>query len=300
MMAGCASTPPPATTIPAPATTIHEDARSAVYFEKAPERSFRAAHPLKLEESTVENVLRGVHTEKKATMTLLFGKALKSYVPSDTPVFWQEDIALLTPHLTAALAQAAPNQRVGFRLRYTPDMLPTSSKKIGVATTEGYLFARGQSLHFTLTLYRHVPEGAAGKTEKMDDPRPLPDADGLRDLVVKFVPEKAAQSENLQWYETSDERTVMIDYQLLDKLIASPPEPALTATPPGGKPVPPPPVAGAQPIQPSPTTPRGGRASDPELQALKEELKELQKQMEEQSAELEKLKKPPQKKKSSP
>ncbi|MGQ0696397.1 MAG: hypothetical protein ACT4OL_12620 [Nitrospiraceae bacterium] len=262
-----------------------------MFLQTVSDRSYVAAHPIKLDETTVASILRGVHTEEKLGFTLLLGKALKSYESSNRPAFSEDDIALLTPYLTAALARATPNQRVGFRLYYPAD-IPTRSRKGSVETTEGQLFAQGQSLHFTLTLYRYM-SGKPGIAEKVDkEPRPLPDSDGLRDFDVKFLPESALRQENYErsgWFDKSDDRTLVIDYQLLAKLLATPPEPAHTATPPAAK-----------PVQPASTMPEPSRKSDPELQALKEEMKALQKKMDEQSAELQKLKKPPQKKKSSP
>ena len=282
MLAGCAGTR-------LPETTIHEDPRSTVFLQVVSDRSYVAAHPIKLDGTTVASVLRGVHAlEKSSGFILLLGKALTTYVPKDTQVFFEDDIALLTPNLTAALAQAAPNQRVGFRLYYPPD-IPSRSRKGSVETTEGYLFAQGQSLHFTLTLYRYVQ----GKGEKIVvEPRPLPDPDGLRNLEVKFMPETALRPENYErsgWHAKSDDQTLVIDYQLLAKLLASPPEPAHTATPPAAK-----------PVQPAPIMPESGGKRDPEMQAVKEELKALQKKIDEQNAELQKLKQSSKKKKPAP
>lgn len=276
MMVGCAGTPPPV-------TTIHEDFRSAVFLENVSDRSYVAGHPIKLDDATLASVLRGVHTEEKTTgLILRLGKALtpSAHVPQVTQVFSEDDVTLLAPHLAAALAQAAPNQRVGFRLYYSPD-IPSHSLKDSVETTEAYLFAQSQALHLTLTLYRLMP----GRSEQIErDPRPAPNHDGLRDFDVKFLPETALRPESYErsgWFGKSydsDDRTLIIDYQLLAKLLTLPPEPARTTTPPA----------------PGPTS------DHPGLQALKDELKALRKKMDEQSAELQKLKNPLQKKKSSP
>ena len=45
IMAGCAGTP-------SPETTIHQDPRSAVFLQDVSDRSYRAAHPIKLKETT--------------------------------------------------------------------------------------------------------------------------------------------------------------------------------------------------------------------------------------------------------
>ncbi len=292
IMAGCAGTL-------SPDTTIHQDSRSAVFLQNVSDRSYQAAHPIKLEETTLVNVLRGVHTREKADFLLLFGKALldASSTPRVTRVFSEDDIAVLTPYLTVALAQAAPNQRVGFRLYNTPN-IPTPSQTAGstfwekvdgfigsepplaghVETTAGHLFADGLSLHLTLTHYQHRP----GKAHKkmMAEPRPQGNSKGLRDYDVTFLPETAVRSETYMqsgWFGESGKGALVIDYQLLAKLLASPPEAARTATSPAAQSV--------------PTMLEPAGKSDPAMQAFKEELKALQKKVDEQNAELQKLKK---------
>jgi hypothetical protein len=282
LLSGCTSAPVRET--PIPATSIHKDGRSAVYLQTVPDKSFRAAHPLKLEEITVEDILRGLHAEKKPSFTLLIGKALKNAVPEDARAFSEDDIAALAPHITAALAQATPNQRILFQVRNSTMGLAAPQKKGAPAmeTTEGYLFADGLSINITLT------EFGPGKTYVADtkaEPRVLPDPIGLHDREVKFTPE-AAMREQSSWMSGNSDYTVSIDYQLMTKLLAAPPQPAPSATP----------VAG-QPAQPTVTTAAPTAASDAEMQAVKEQLKAMQKKLDEQNAELQELKKSSTKKK---
>jgi len=281
LVAGCAGAP-------APVTSIHQDARAAVFLQTVSEKSFRAAHPLKLDEKTMENVLRGVHAEKEHPFAIVIGKALKNQVPDDLRAFSEDDIALLAPAITAALAQAAPNQRVGFRLRYAPNLAITS-QKIGpgsMETTEGYLFADGLSLNLTLT------EFGPGKVYTGDakaEPRVLPDPTGLYDREIKFTPEAAMRPSNDNgsgWFGGKGEHTVAIDYQLMTKLLTAPPQPAAAAAP-----------AAAQPHQTGPIPAVPAATSNPELQAFKEQLKAMQKKLDEQNAELQELKKSSTKKK---
>ena len=259
-----------------PVTTIHEDVRSAVFLETVKDKSFQAAHPITLDETTVANVLRGVHTQKKSNMEILIGKALRS-APNlnEIRTFFEDDIALLTPSVTAALAQATPKQRVGFRLYHQPEMaVPATKGQDTREITAGYLSADGLSLNLTLTHYRYRP----GKIEKYQKaPYPLPDTDGLRDRDVQFIPEKALRQEQASssgWFSGEDERTLVVDYHLLNKLLASPQaaQPGTAGT-----------AAGAPPVQPG--------ASEADLRAFREELKAMQKKLAEQNAELERLKK---------
>jgi hypothetical protein len=254
----------------------------AVFLQPVSDKSFHAAHPLKLDEKTIEDVLRGVHVEKTGEFTMLIGKALKNYVPDNPRAFSDEDIALLAPHITAALAQAASNQRVQFQVRYTNGVL-TSPRKKGaptIETTAGYIFADGLSLHLTLT------EFGPGKVYTADtkaEPRIMPDPTGLHDRGVKFTPEAAMRNQS-SFFSGFDASTVEIDYQLMTKLLAAPPPPSPSATP-----------IAAQPSQPTQTAPAA--ASDAEMQAFKEQLKAMQKKLDEQNAELQELKKASPKKK---
>ncbi len=285
---GCAGPPPP--------TPIYEAALGTVFLENVPDTSFQAAHPIKLPETTVADVLRGVHTKEKTGLLLLLGKALKSTNLNDIRTFSEDEIAFLSPHIAAALAQATPNQRVGFHLYSTPEI--SQSPKVGQnrETTSGYLFADGLSLHFTLTQYRYRPGKKSNAIKK--ETRQLPDNDGLRDREVTFLPEAAVRPDvydRSSWIGKSEDRSLAIDYQLLTRVLAAPPSSAPVA-----QPVPASPAQVPQQPQSIPAqTPPGGK-NEADLQAFKEELKALQKKMDEQEAELQRLKNSPSRKKTTP
>lgn len=272
-----------------PTTPIHEAPLGAVFLENASDSAFQASHPIKLSETTVADVLRGVHTKEKAGFLLLLGKALKSTNLSDIRTFSEDDIAFLTPHVTTALAQAAPNQRVGFRVYSTPAFSQQPKPGQNRETTSGYLFADGLSLHFTLAQYRHYPGKKSSSSQK--EPRPLPDTDGLRDREVTFLPEAAVRPDvydRSSWVGKSEDRSLAIDYQLLARVLAAPPPSA---------PVPQPAPVVMPPPQAIPTQAPPIVKQDTELQAFKEEMKALRKKVDEQEAELQRLKNPPPKKK---
>lgn len=107
-----------------PTTPIHEASLGSVFLEQASDSSFQASHPIKLSETTIADVLRGIHTKEKAGFLLLLGKAAKSTNLNDIRTFSEDDIAFLTPHIAAALAQATPTQRVGFR-SYSTSIAPS-------------------------------------------------------------------------------------------------------------------------------------------------------------------------------
>ena len=282
MASGCAG--------PRPTTPIHEAPLGIVFLEHVPDNSFQAAHPIKLSETTVADILRGVHTKEKTGLLLLLGKALKSTNLNDIRTFSEDDIAFLTPHIATALAQATPNQRVGFHIYSAPEISQSPKVNHNRETTSGYLFADGLSLHFTLTEYRYRPGKKSNASQK--EPRPLPDTDGLRDREVTFLPEAALRPDvydRSSWIGKSEDRSLAIDYQLLARVLAPPPPPVPQPVPAVTAPVPPPQTI---PVQ----APSAGK-QDTDLQAFKEELKALQKKVDEQSAELQRLKNPPSRKK---
>lgn len=282
LMAGCAGSHP--------TTPIHETPLGSVFLESVSDSSFQASHPIKLSETTVGDVLRGIHTKEKAGFLLLLGKAAKSTNLNDIRTFSEDEIAFLAPHMTAALAQASSAQRVGFRVYSTPYIAPSATTPQQRATTSGYVFADGLSLHILLTQYRHYPGKRSTASQK--EPRPLPDTDGLRDREVTFLPEGAVRSDvydRSSWIGKSEDRSLAIDYQLLARLLTPPPPPT-----PAPQQVPvvtaPPPPPQAPPVV----------KQDTELQAFKEEMKALRKKVDEQEAELQRLKNPPLKKKPTP
>lgn len=269
-----------------PSIPIHESALGSVFLEEVSDKSFQAAHPIKLSEATVADILRGVHTKEKTGLVLLLGKALKSTSLNDIRTFSEDDIAYLTPHIVTALAQATPQQRVGFHVYSTPAISQQPKGTQNRDTTSGYLFADGLSLHFTLTQYRYRPGKKSTSIQK--EPRPLPDTDGLRDREVTFIPEAAVRSDmydRSRWIGKSEDRSLAIDYQLLTKILTAPPPrpPSAAQQHPAGSS-----STAASQSRPVQSSPAGTSATD--MQALKEELKALQKKVDEQSAELQRLK----------
>ncbi|MDK2744846.1 MAG: hypothetical protein NDI90_18245 [Nitrospira sp. BO4] len=295
LMLGCLSFVAVGCAGPRPPTPIHEAALGTVFLENVSANSFQAAHPIKLSETTVADILRGVHTKEKTGLLLLLGKALKSTNLNDIRTFSEDDITFLTPHIVTALAQATPNQRVGFHVYSAPEISQSPKVNQNRETTSGYLFADGLSLHFTLTQYRFRPGKKSNTTQK--EPRPLPDTDGLRDREVTFVPEAAVRPDvydRSSWIGQSEDRSLAIDYQLLARVLAAPqPVPAVQQIP-----------AAVAPVTPSPQSSPGQAAPigkhDADLQAFKEELKALQKKVDEQNAELQRLKNAPPPKKPMP
>jgi len=264
---------------PRPQILIHETPAGSVYLEHVTDKSFQAAHPIKLDPSLIARVLGGVLIKEEGTA---FG-ALFSSSAKGLRALSEAEVTYLTPHVASALSQAAPDEQVTFRLNQVGP--PTYKDREGAAagssepalqlapkeTTAGTIYAYGKSLHVTLTQY-HAREERAD-TINMPNRR-LPEPTGLERREVLFEPEIAVRSET---YETSwlmgepVVRTLIIDYDTLAKVPAI--KPATAA-----------PAAGAAATTPG----QAPSASSEDMQALKEmvtrkdqELEKLKKDVEE-------------------
>lgn len=84
-------------------TLLEESPKGTVFLERVPDRSFQAAHPLKIDIEVAGRVLRGVYVREPGA-------------PTWVRLLSDEEIAFAAPRLADALLRASANQRVGFRL----------------------------------------------------------------------------------------------------------------------------------------------------------------------------------------
>jgi hypothetical protein len=166
--------------------TIHESDRGAVYVERIPDRSFRAAHPITLSIETMARVLRGVSIKEDRG---LFGNIIMGR-PGAVRAFRDEDIQFLAPLLAEGLTRAASDQQVGFRV-IQPEMSEL---------TKGALYVYGQSLYLTVPWSIPLSRNGAG------GPTPPP--------TLLFIPESAKRPDTYR-DARSTEMTLVIDYGLL-------------------------------------------------------------------------------------
>ncbi|HEU5202317.1 MAG TPA: hypothetical protein VFT92_05935 [Nitrospira sp.] len=148
--AGCASAPD------SPPKIIYESGRNQVRLVKDPE-STSNTHPTNLSPAEIGTLLRSVRTwEQRNFIHRLFsGEADK------TRAFRNEEITLLAPVLSKALAQAAPDERAYFHLSHATDQGDEES-------TTGWLSIRNETLYFSLSEVhdRHGPEPDIGKYDR--------------------------------------------------------------------------------------------------------------------------------------
>lgn len=148
--AGCAGTPE------APPKIIYESGRNQVRLVKDPD-STSNTHPASLTPAEVGTLLRSVRSwERRNVVHRLF-----SGEPDRTRAFRNEEIALLAPAISKALAQAAPDERVYFHLSHATDQGDEES-------TTGWLTIRQDTLFLSLSEVhdRHGPEPDISKYDR--------------------------------------------------------------------------------------------------------------------------------------
>jgi hypothetical protein len=261
--------------------TITESDRGAVYVERIPDRSFRAAHPITLSEDTMARVLRGV------VVTDSRGIVLGNLIPGKSGVgraFDDKEVEYLVPLLVEGLARAASDQQVGFRvvqvsastdsqiagLTFCVDSVrfpgtcesELPSAAVSEESTAGSLYAHGQSLYLTLTEYHYRTKRAETSTTAN---RRIFNPGGMGNRTVHFVPESAKRPDS---YRTalSTATTLAIDYGLLATMPATSDTRSSTA----------------QSVTPA----KGDTAQrDTEMDEVKRELQEIKRKLAEQDLE---------------
>ena len=256
---------------------VHESDRGAVYLERISDRSFHTAHPTTLPTETMAKVLRGVVVKE--------GRGTLGYVnpgkPDAVRVFADEEVAYLTPLITEGLKRAASDQQVRFRVVQSSTQSATpstgavfclsdvrfpgvceSEQRAGSATeesTEGIVYAYGESLYLTLTGYRHRTERTGSDTMAA---RRILNATGLANRTVHFVPESAKRPDSYRTAYSTD-ATMVIDFNLLATM---------------------PVLSDVQSTSAQSTTPAKGEPSqrDSELDALRKDMQEIKKKLADQ------------------
>lgn len=252
--------------------TLHESDRAVVYLQRMPDRSFHAAHPIKISADVVSKVLRGVYIrdQQRILQDLLAGKA------DEHRVFSDDDVSYLAPLLSEALSQAASDEQVAFRVNQNTDSRSASIRASEPTTNNshlsagGLLYAYGRSLYFTMAQYHPL----AGSTTTTGPQRGLPDASGLAGREIKFYPEAAKRPETYREGH-SVALTLVIDYE---HLAALPPLPAAM------RPLPAVPSHKDQDLRSNQPADTGATPRDLEIEALRKELEDIKRRLAEQEA----------------
>lgn len=207
LMAGCAGAPP------LPGKTIYESGLNQVRLEQDPD-STSNTHPAALTPTEIGTLLRSMRTwEKRNVIHRLFsGEADR------IRAFRNEEITLLAPALSKALAQAAPDQRVYFHLSHATDQGDEE-------TTTGWLSVRDPLLLLSLSEMhdRHSPGPDISKYD-----RQMPNVpEASEAFEVTFEPEEylARTRSAGRWFAPDQREELYIRYR--DALTALPVYPGL-------------------------------------------------------------------------
>jgi hypothetical protein len=234
---------------------IDESSEGAVYLTRVPDRSFQAAHPIKIDPTVIARVLNGILIRDQGTSRRVLSGS---------------EVGYLAPIISEGLRRAASDQQVAFRAGRSGGAASTSpgnasnpsSSAPSDGAASGVLYAYGRSLYVTLSQYRSGAETSTTANGAAAGSNP----------TVSFIPEAARRADIFVDARSTGD-TLVIDYELLAML---PPASLPSAPAPSAGPGPQLTTSGGQSIPPT---------RDAEIEALRKELQEIKKQLAEQEAE---------------
>ena len=205
--AGCASQPVSSS------RTIYEAGLNTVRLEQDPD-SASNTHPATLTATEVGTLLRGIRASERRNIVhhLLLGQADR------TRAFRDEEIIVLAPALSKALAQATPAQRVYFHLSHATDQGEEE-------TTTGWLAVRGTILSLSLSEIhdRHSP---GPDISKYDRQMPnVPERSAAFDAT--FEPEEFLARISSRWSLFAPDQREELQIRYREALSAMPIQPGL-------------------------------------------------------------------------
>jgi len=212
---------PACSTAPKTDTILTEAPQGAVFLRQIADPSFHTGHPVELDASVIGQVLGGIliQEQQRTLQSIVAGPS------TPTQAFLPEDVQFLAPSVAKALASAARDQIVGFRLTHSH----SGSSALESSTTEitaGFLSVEDGILRLWLTQYRYAPSRTTGAGHR----RP-PDASGLSERRLSFTPAIAQRPGDRRpsWIPVSTDHALLIDYRLLQRQGAHPgAEPSMT------------------------------------------------------------------------
>ena len=166
---------------------LHETDLGAVYLERSANRALSAAHPLKIQPTTMTHILRGITVQEESG---LLG-SLVGRTSEPVRVFTDDQVHFLAPLLAEGLTKAASDQHVGFRLGPAP---------AAAKAPKGTIYAYKRSLYVTLPWLSPISRhGAGGRSLSK---------------TIAFTPKSARRPSNDQ-SDNASEIQVIIDYEFL-------------------------------------------------------------------------------------
>lgn len=244
--------------------------QATVYYEEVADWSFEAAHPARIDQAMIKQVLQGVYVSERSS-------SHSSSADGGKPmnVFSDEDVEHLAPLLAHALSQAQPEYVVAFRL--------SSSAGSGSEPTAGTFYVKDQQLHVTLTAYQ-------GNLAK-EDSAFIGDAAGVR--TVSFTPASAGRTQKADPTIALGQRglvTLAIEYDLLAKQQEEPAPVRAAATPAASEPKMPERILMASASSDDLKSPDVAMGQEPgEVKRKEQELKDAQQALARKDAKIDRL-----------
>ena len=159
-------------------STIHKSAKGSVHLQEVTDWSFEANHPVVIDQMTMLKVVKGVIADD----TMKGSAIMPASGSKPMRVFSDEDAEFLAPLLAQGIAQARPEQIVGFTV--------SPSAGSGTEPTAGTLYVQQASIHLTITPSRSmkVPGFMPSSTARIEKAPPYAAAGaaGAMSMVIDY------------------------------------------------------------------------------------------------------------------
>lgn len=198
---GCSSPPPPRTSYQDPITSIR------LYVDERADTGH--SHPGQVSPDQMARALGGIRVVPRSgyISSLITGQ------PQANPAFSSSEIQMLAPRLSAALAEATPQEVVTFYRRF-------SDASVGLAITSGGMFLQDNYLYVVLANNRNLPTEGMNQNMVTDfDPIESPLIPISRtSFRVEFTPTTAIvpRDQRQSWPYIDEGRILAIDLQQLN------------------------------------------------------------------------------------
>ena len=183
-------------------TVLHESSQGIVSLRTISDEKFQASHPVEIQRTTIERVLRGVYSFRDVRLieNLIGGD------PKPVKLFSPSQVRFLAPLLTSALSQATKEEEVYFQCSVNQG----SSRPI-----TGTLLIHQSTLFLT---WKEALSKPAVLSKQHRASSGLPNPSMAQDHTVVFAPKQALRAGDVSIHSYLKERgdnTLAIDYQLL-------------------------------------------------------------------------------------
>ena len=184
-LAGCAR-------LPYTTRTIHEDQRVVVAVQRDVQPQ-TYSHPVQLTSAELTSLLRGFSIREQQRLPLRWF----SEEQPPKPLFREDDLQALAPHLAQGFQQVGPNDRVHFEVR-NPGFNPV----YGRDTIAGWMAVRNPYLYLTIEYFHtQIP---VRKSDDYDSNYPLPPPTP-KEYILYFEPGR--------FYTSDDKRVPAVEFR---------------------------------------------------------------------------------------